>query len=67
MFFNMTVREAMQRCNVNRALIKRTGVSGEWRVGLVEWTKAQWDALGRTTDDLEDAVLTAGTLRHTAR
>lgn len=67
MFFNMTVREAMQRCEVNRVRIKRTGVSGEWQVGLVEWSRDMWDRAGYFTDDLEDAVLTGGAMRHKAK
>lgn len=63
---NLTVHEAMQRCSLNRVRIKRTGVSGEWAVGLLEWPKAMWDKAQYFTDDLEDAVLTGGIMRRRA-
>jgi hypothetical protein len=59
----MTVREAMQRCELNRVRIKRTGYGTEWLVTLVEWTRKQIDEAGYYTDDLEDAVLTGAAMR----
>lgn len=60
--FNMTVSEAMRRMEVNRATMRRTD-GNERVVYLNEWTKAEREAKGYFTDDLEDAVLTAGAMR----
>lgn len=59
----MTVREAMQRCEINRVRIKRTGYDNEWIVTLVEWTAKQVERMAYVTDDLEDAVLTGAKMR----
>lgn len=62
----LTVREAKQRCEVNRVRISRTGFGTEWRVTLAEWTREQVNRLAYFTDDLEDAVLTGSRLRRDA-
>lgn len=59
----MTVREAMQRMNQHRATMRRTGEGNEVRVVLHEWTRKEADDKAYYTDDLEDAVLTAGSMR----
>jgi hypothetical protein len=59
----MTVKEAKQRMQVNRAAMKRTGHGLEVKVWLNEWTKQQIEDRAYFTDDLEDAVLTAGRMR----
>ncbi|QPC44923.1 hypothetical protein HW532_20820 [Kaustia mangrovi] len=64
--FNMTVREAMQRCAVNRVRIKRTGYDSEWRVTLNEWTGRKAKDCAYFTDDLEDAVITGARMRREA-
>lgn len=59
----MTVREAMQRMNIHRAHMRRTGEGTEVRVTLNEWCGREAERKAYYTDDLEDAVITAGVLR----
>lgn len=66
MSFNMTKAEANQRAEVNNARIRWSRIHGEFTVVLNEWTHAECDAYAYRTDDLEDAVLTAGAMRKKA-
>lgn len=59
----MTMREARQRCEVNNARVTKCHATGELVVTLNEWTRKQREARAYFTDDLEDAVLTAGRMR----
>lgn len=62
----MTQREARQRAEVNNARIRFNREWGEYIVVLNEWTKEECDRKAYHTDDLEDAVLTAGKMRRDA-
>ena len=56
---NMTVREAKQRCQINRMTLRNTG-HGDWQVNFAE---ANSEATAYYTDCLEDAVLTGAAMR----
>lgn len=62
----MTQREARQRAEVNNARIHFNRDWGEYIVVLNEWSAAECDRMSYHTDDLEDAVLTAGAMRKQA-
>ena len=55
----MTVHEARQRMRVNNMVMRNTG-HGDYRVNYAE---RDVEATAYYTDDLEDAVLTAGRMR----
>ncbi|MGX9389614.1 hypothetical protein ACWX0O_01690 [Nitrobacteraceae bacterium UC4449_H16] len=55
----MTVQEARQRMTVNRMSMRNTG-HGDYRVNFIECDR---EATAYYTDDLLDAVLTAGNMR----
>ena len=60
----MTMREARQRLNLVNARIYREGT--DFEVVLNEWTRQQRIAGSYSTDDLEDAVFQAQTMRRNA-
>ena len=60
----MTVREAMQRAELNGICIRReNAASTNWIVTLQEWTREQCHKWRYITDDLEDAVMCGGAMR----
>ena len=58
----LTLREAKQRAYVLNGQIYKTK-AGDYRVTLNEWTRQEREAMSYFTDDIEDAVLTLGSLR----
>jgi hypothetical protein len=59
----LTVSEAMNRMRVNNARMTRDVMSGDWIVSLCEWRDGYNNPAAYYTNDLEDAVLTAGFMR----
>lgn len=66
MSFNMTRREAMQRAEVHNARIVWNREWQEYTVSLNEWSRKERERMQAHTDDLEDAVHTAGRMRREA-
>lgn len=69
MSFNMTKAEANQRAAVYNATIRWDRDYRQYRVALDEWyllPRYLFEAQAYYTDDLEDAVLTAGAMRKEA-
>ena len=63
----MTLKEAMQRNNVNGVVMKRSNpASTQWIVTLSEWTMEQCHKFRYITDDIEDAVIIGSKLRDDA-
>lgn len=62
----MTRREAQERANQHNARIVWLRDWQEYRVTLNEWNHIDREAKAYYTDDLEDAVLTAGAMRKEA-
>lgn len=61
----MTLREAMQRAEMNGVDIRReNNASTCWVVTLREWTREQCHKFRYITDDLEDAVMCGSDMRH---
>lgn len=58
----LTLREAKQRAAILHGQIYKTA-AGDFRVTLNEWTRKEREAMSYFTDDIEDAVLTLGSLR----
>ena len=61
----MTVREAWIRAGINKGKIKWLRDSREYRVTLEEWRGSEVEDKAYYTHDLEDAVLTLGSMRRT--
>lgn len=61
----ITQSEARQRCAVNAMAFRRVH-TGEYRVSFPELTGQRNEATAYYTDDIEDAVLTAGAMRRRA-
>lgn len=62
----MTRREAQQRAEVHSGRITFLRDTGEFRVTLNEWRFKEVEAKAYYTNDLEDAVLTLGSMRANA-
>ena len=58
----MTMREAKQRAAQHGCYLYRT-IGEEVKVGKHRWNREQRERMEYFTDDLEDAVLTAGRLK----
>lgn len=62
--FNITMREARQRCAVNGCSLRRD-YTGEYRVAPTDagMSNKRREEIAYYTDDLEEAVLAAGAIR----